>query len=180
MAGLTKNYANALYELSQEGNTLERDLEQAILVRDILYDTEVTAFLTHPHISDSEKIQLFQNSFSDNISKNLMSFLRLMVIRSREKLIVAALTEYIEKINKHLGRSEAKIVSAKQLTEKQIESIRILLTKQIDRDIKITTTVDPDVIGGFYVLVDGRIFDGTVRSKLNNMKERLKRGSIEW
>jgi F-type H+-transporting ATPase subunit delta len=43
-------------------------------------------------------------------------------------------------------------------------------------EIKIKTKVDPDVIGGFYILADGRIFDCTVRSELNKMRERLKRG----
>jgi F-type H+-transporting ATPase subunit delta len=42
--------------------------------------------------------------------------------------------------------------------------------------VEVKASVDPDVIGGFYVLVDGHIFDGTVRTHLNNMKARLKRG----
>ena len=47
-------------------------------------------------------------------------------------------------------------------------------------EISIKTTVDPDLIAGFYVLLDGHIYDGSLRNKLNNMKESLKRGSIEW
>ena len=50
-------------------------------------------------------------------------------------------------------------MSAKPLTEKQMESIRIILSKKINMQVEINATVDPDVIGGFYVLVDGRIFD---------------------
>jgi F-type H+-transporting ATPase subunit delta len=45
--------------------------------------------------------------------------------------------------------------------------------------VEITTKVDSDVIGGFYILVDGHIFDGTVRSDLNIMRERLRKGSYE-
>jgi len=53
------------------------------------------------------------------------------------------------------------------------------LSKKINLEIHITPVVDPDIVGGFYVLMDGRVFDATVRSDLNAMRERLKRGSFE-
>lgn len=177
MAKLKDRYANALLELSEEKGTLERDLEEAILVRDTLRNTDVQAFLEHPHVPDTEKHQLFQNAFLKNVSNHLLGFLYLMVRKNREQLIIPALTEYIDRINRRLGKIEAKVVSAKALTDKQIESIRIILSKKLGMQVEIEAQVDPDVIGGFYVLVEGRIFDRTVRSDLNIMKQRLKRGS---
>lgn len=176
MAKLKDRYANALLELSVQSGTLEEDLEQAILVRDTLINADVQSFLVHPHVSDAAKQQLFHNAFSEKLVKHLMGFLYLMVRKNRESLIVPALTEYIDRINRRLGRIEAKVVSAKALTEKQIESIRAILAEKIDLQVAVKNTVDPDVIGGFYILVDGRIFDRTVRSDLNMMRDRLKRG----
>ena len=43
-------------------------------------------------------------------------------------------------------------------------------------EIKLRALVDPDVIGGFYILVGGRVFDRTVRSALNDMRQRLRLG----
>lgn len=179
MAKLKDRYADALFELSEENDSLQEDLEQAILIRDSLGVQDIQGFLQHPNISNSEKNELFRNAFSDKISKHLMGFLYLTVGKNREKLIIPVLEEYIYRINRYFGRIDAKIVSAKALTEKQIESIHKLLAKQTDMQIEIQAKVDPDVIGGFYVLVDGHIFDGTVRSKLKTMTEDLKRGSYE-
>lgn len=179
MAKLKDRYANALFELSQEKGTLEEELEQAVFVKDALKGDDVRLFLNHPHIPNSEKEQVLKNVFSDKISKDLMGFLYLAVKKSRESLIIPVLDEYIDRINKRFGKIDAKIVSAKKLTEKQIESIYKVLLRQTDMQIQIQATVDPDVIGGFYVLVDGCIFDGTVRSKLSTMTEHLKRGSYE-
>lgn len=173
MATLRDRYANALLELSEEKGTLEKDLELAALIRDALNNSDVQAFLIHPHVPDSAKQQLFHNAFSGKLTKHLMGFLYLMVRKNRESLIVPILTEYIDRTNRRLGRIEAKVVSAKSLTEKQIEAIRTLLIKKIHMQVDVKATVDPDVIGGFYVLVDGHIFDRTVRADLNNMKERL-------
>lgn len=178
MAKLKDRYADELLEISEENDTLEKDLEQATLVRDMLKSADVQTFLVNPQVSDSAKRQLFHKAFSEKLSWHLMGFLYLMVRNNRESLIVPALTSFIESINRRSGKIEAKVVSAKALTEKQIEAISIILSKKINMQVEVKATVDPDVIGGFYVLIDGRIFDSTVRSELNVMRERLKRGIL--
>ena len=179
MASLKDRYASALIKLSQETASLENDLDQAIIVRDALSEDYVQPFLLHPHIPDSTKYELFNKAFSQNISNHFMGFLHLVVRKNREAFIVPALEEYIVRAKKLLGKMEAEVVSAKILTKEQIESIRLLLSKQTNMDIEITCKIDPDVIGGYYILINGHIFDGTVRNRLNNMKEHLKRGGYE-
>lgn len=180
MASLKKRYADALLELSKEDGSLEKDLEEIVFVRNILEDADVQDYLVHPHVLDSDKKHLFQKAFSDKVSNNLMGFFCIMVDNKREYLIVPVLKQYIEEANKILGKIEARVVSANELTDKQIDEIAIKLSKLTDMEISIKTTVDPDLIAGFYVLLDGHIYDGSLRNKLNNMKESLKRGSIEW
>lgn len=176
MAKLKDVYADELLEISEENGTLEQDFEQAVMVRDMLIAPDVQAFILNPQVSNSAKRQLFHKAFSEKLPWHLMGFLYNMARNNRESLIIPTLTEYINRINRRLGRIEAKVVSAKELTEKQIESIRNILSKKIDMQVEVKVTVDPDVIGGFYVIVGKHIFDGTVRSQLNTMKERLKRG----
>lgn len=179
MAKLKDRYANALLEISEARDSLETDIEQSALICTTLESAEIQAFLTHPHISTSEKQQFFQNAFSDKLADHLMGFLYLMIRKSREALIVPALREYMTRANRRLGKIEAKVVSAKPLKENQIESIRLLLSKQTNLEVDLKAVSDPDVIGGFYILLDGYIFDGTVRSQLNNMREQLKRGGFQ-
>jgi F-type H+-transporting ATPase subunit delta len=162
MAKLEDRYANALFELSVESDSLEEDLKQAILVRETFKSVDVQGFLVNPDVPDAAKQQLFHNAFSGKISQRLMGFLFLMVRKKREMLIVPVLTEYIERVNRRLGRIEAKVVSAKALTEKQIEAIRTVLSQKIERQVEVNTTVDPDVLGGFYILV---IYNGPFKAR---------------
>ncbi len=179
MAKLKEEYTHVLLERSEAKGTLEEDLKQAIWVREALKDAEAQDFLLHPHVSDAAKYQLFQNAFSGKISEHLMDFLYLTVQKNSESLILSVLTEYIEYINRHTGKADAKVVSAKKLTQQQVESIRAALSRKMDTQVQLKTAVDPNVIGGFYILVDGHIFDGTLRSELNLMKDQLKRGIYE-
>ena len=109
MAPLKDRHANALLEISEENGALEADLEQAVLVRDTLDSDDVQAFLSHPHISNSAKLEFFHSAFSGQISQQLMGFLQLMVRKNRERLIVPVLTEFIHRVNRRLGRLERRL-----------------------------------------------------------------------
>ncbi len=178
MAKISDRYAIALFKISEEKASLEEDLEQAILIRDSLRNKDVQAFLLHPSISNSAKKQIFKNTFSDKASKHMIGFLNLMVNKNRESSIVSALTKYIELVDRYFGRIEARVVSAKPLTEEQNETISNILLKKTDMQIKINTAIDPDVMGGFYILVEGSIFDSTVRTRINRLKERFYKGIV--
>lgn len=176
MAKLKDRYAIALFEISESANTLKKDLDDAIWIRDSLNFNDIQVFLVNPGITNSEKNQLFDNTFSDRISKHMMGFLYLMVRKNHESFIVETLSEYIDLVNRHFGRIKARVVSANPLTDKQIESISNILSKKMDMEVEIETEIDLDVIGGYYVLVNGKILDNTIRTQLNKMKKRFYKG----
>lgn len=178
MATIKNQYATALFEISQQANTLEEDLSCAEWIRDSLNDSYIKQFLGKPSISKSVKSQMLQDIFSDKSSKHMIGLLHLMIRKSREEYIAPTLAEYVELVNRHFGRIKARIVSAKPMSKSQVDSISNVLNKKTNMQVEIQTEVDPDVIGGFYILVDGKIFDNTVRSSLNNMKKRIYKGSV--
>lgn len=179
MARIEKSYANALYELSAEKDSLEKDLERAVLIKKTLNSPDILPTLVSSKVSNPDKFKLLDEVIEEGTSEHLMNFLRMMVEKRREDLIVPVLTEYIELLNRGLSRIEAKVVSAKELTDSQKEAVRKLLSKKINRQFYISYSVDPDVLGGFYIMVGGRIFDCTVRTELLRLRERLKRGNFE-
>jgi F-type H+-transporting ATPase subunit delta len=119
-----------------------------------------------------------RTAFADLINDNLLGFLQLLIEKNRETVLITVLDDYINKANKHLGRVVAKIVSATALSDKQMARMLPLVAKLTNKEIKIINVVDPDVIGGFYILVDGYVFDATIRSELHKMKEQLKKGGL--
>ena len=176
MDQLENRYANALLELSEENGTLKEDVAQVARVRDALSERDVEQFLIHPHIANAKKQALLKTTFADQVSEQLMGLLFLMFDKQREQAIIPALNAFIDAANQKLGIVEARVVSAKELTEQELSHIHSILKKRLNKTVPIQTVVDPDVLGGFYILVDGQVFDGTLRTELLRMKERLKRG----
>lgn len=178
MAIVKDPYVNALFKISEERNTLEEDLKQIIFINECLSGTDVQAFIEHPNISDAEKYKLIDNAFSEKVNEHILGFLHLMIRRHRESYILNALGQYIELVNRYFGKIEARLVSAEALLPRQIESISDVLSRKTDMEVKVNTVIDPDVISGFYILLDGRIFDNTIRSKLNSMKKQFYKGKV--
>lgn len=176
MAALEGQYADALLDLSVETGRLDQDLEEAVILRDLVNDDEVQAFLSHPQISDREKLAVLLPD-TDGPGPNLSGLLQLMVRKDREKLIAAALTEFITAGRRLQGKIEAKVVSYEALSDGQLAEIGNILSQKLKLDVSIRQVVDPDVIGGFYILADGYVYDATIRTAINKLKQHLQRSN---
>ncbi|WP_338488122.1 ATP synthase F1 subunit delta [Ruoffia tabacinasalis] len=176
MVQVVNRYSNAMLELLNEQDDIEKSLNQATFIRDSLDYQEIKGFLENPDIPNVEKKALIKSNFEGKLDDHFMGFLELLIRKSRESLIVPVLTDLIHQLNKQLGNMEAYVVSATALSEDQKASLVKVLTDKLDTKIHLKCSVDPQVLGGFSVLVDGQIFDSTVRTELNKMTERLKRG----
>ena len=69
------------------------------------------------------------------------------------------------------GEAIAWVSSAVALTEEQLETLRTGLEKKFARKITLRTRVDPSLIGGMRVEIEGRVIDGSIRNKLDKIKE---------
>ena len=179
MAELKERYAQALFELALESNSLEQMLEQAALVQVILEKNQLEPYLSHPHISNQNKEDLLQSLFAQRISKELLGFLSFAIVKKREALILPTLSAFLELGNQHRGKMTAKVVSAVPLQEEQLSSLRKLLSDKLKKQVKLQSRVDPAVIGGFYIYVDGRLIDRTVRTQLRNIKKSIEIGGAQ-
>ena len=173
MADLSKRYASALFELSSEQGQLADYLEQATFLRDALQAEDCKGFVTHPRISGAEKKAFFDEVFKDKVDPNLMGFLHLTVNKNREDYLLPALNALINMIRAHHNETTARVVSAVPLNEAQLAAMAALLTRKLSKKVDIQVIIDPAVIGGLSIQVDGFFVDSTMRFLLRNMKEEV-------
>lgn len=176
MAELKDRYAAALFEMSLESGELESHFSQVTLLRERLEKEQLTGLLENPHIPNATKRELIERLFGGEIFSDLMGFLLLTVEKGRESMILPTLDAYLELWNQHQGKAMAYVVSAQALRPEQVDALSALLSRKLGKKTEILTREDPGLIGGFYIHVDGRLIDRTVRTELRNLKENLKRG----
>ena len=174
MAGLSTRYATAVFELEKESGTVDESLAQAIFLRNTLNDAECSKIISHPHISAAKKIEFIKKAFTGNFSENLLGMVYLAINKNRESFLVPALDVLIEMINAYKLKTTAQVVSAVALTETQLSALKATLTKKLNKQVDIAAKVDPSVIGGFSVFVDGYLMDRTIKKQFSELNKKLK------
>lgn len=174
MERLSLIYASTLFDLALENGAAHEFLEQAEYLRDVMRDKDFLQVLVHPHIHAKEKHGFFEAAFSGKIHEDLLSFLCLASEKNREKYIPAALDALIDMIERHLGRAMAKVVVAADIDDRQIEHMKSMLSEKLNKEVDVSLEVDPDIIGGPYIFVDGYYIDWTVRKRLGDLSSYMK------
>jgi F-type H+-transporting ATPase subunit delta len=174
MSDLGKRYATALYELSQEQGLLSQYLDQATFLRNTLEEEDAKAFITHPRISSADKSVFIDKVFAAHIHQDFLGFLHLVVAKNREAFLLPALDQLIDMIRRHMNQTTAKVISAVPLSDEQLARMAALLTRKLGKQVDVLVQVDPAVIGGISIQVDGFYIDRTLKYLLRDMKDEVK------
>jgi len=178
MERLSILYASALYDLAVQKNKTGDFLSQAVMIRDSLKDDDCQKMLIHPQISAAEKHEFFKKAFGGKIHEDLLGFLFLVADKKREEYLISALGTLIDMIEQSMNIVNAKILSAAEYDKKQAETLKKMLSKKLNKDVRLSLSVDPDVIGGPYIYADGYYIDWTVKKKLRDLAATMKEGCI--
>jgi len=173
MSNITSRYAHALLDLARETGGLSEYLAQAKIARAAFADDDFWNVVVHPHISVSEKHSLFRDAFGDKINDHVMGFFCLVAEKGRATILRHALDLFIEDAARSLGKITAYVVSAFELSADQTKVLEELLSRKMGKEVTISVSVDPDVIGGFYIHAEGYFIDRTIKNKLKEIKSVL-------
>lgn len=102
-------------------------------------------------------------------------FFGLMAANRRAAAVPAAIAAFEALAAAERGTVAAEVTSAVPLTAAQQKGVQAALRQALGKDPEITTRVDPAILGGLKVKVGSRLFDASVRSKLDSLRFALKR-----
>jgi len=176
MERLSVIYASALFDIALQQNAVDEFLDQAIFLRDSLSDDDFHHVLVHPQIAASEKHEIFRKAFEGQIHEDLLGFLYLVADKNREAYLIPALKALIGFFQRHNKIVTAKVLSAAPYDGKQADSLKEMLSAKLDKHVELDVKVDPALIGGPYIFVDGYYIDWTVKKRLRDLTIHMKEG----
>lgn len=174
---LARRYSRALFQLAREarkeeaiGNELEAFLQA-------YRGSDLETVLTNPAFDvPTRKRVLIQVANTQQLSILAIHFLSLLLERDRLDQLEGIVNGYRRLLNQGKGRVEAKVVSAAALEPTLAERVRAQLRGLSGKEVVMTQDVDPSLLGGMMVELEGKIYDGSVRTQLEKMKQRIARG----
>ena len=172
MTTTSREYAEALFELAVQGGVTKETSEGLETVVSALLQTpDYRALLASPAIAKEERLAALDTAFRGKIPDILLAILRMMVSRGHVSALNGMARDYEELARGYRGESMAIVTSAVPLKEAETVALRAKLEKKLNRKVILQCRVNPELIGGIRVEVDGRIIDGSIRNKLEEIKE---------
>ena len=174
---LGRRYARALLSLARQENRLDEvgaELHGAALA---FGDPQVESIVLNPGVPSADRTALVAKILDAlKTSQIVTNLVRLLASRDRLVFIGDVHRAYDALVDRELGRVRVVIRSAVEL-DKADESQLIDLARGLaGKDVLVSTEVDANLIGGVTLDVGGVVYDGSVKTRLENMTKAMALG----
>lgn len=176
---LARRYAVALGELAHEQGVLDevrRELESFQQVLDS--EPNFRRVLEGESVSVDEKCALLREAFGDRFSRLTMNFLLLVVSKRRESALSDMIEEFFAYADEIRGVVQVELTTAKPLAKEQADAIAGRLCQVLGKEVRLSTQEDEDLIGGIIARIGNLVMDGSVKTRLRLLGERLKKAQL--
>lgn len=172
---IASRYAKSLIDLAIEQGKLDRVLEDINSFEKATHNRDFMLLLRSPIVKADKKEKVMDALFKDKLDPLTHSFLQIIVRKGRESQLAEIAQEFINQYRDIKGISIVEVISAEPLAQDIIESIRRKLvgSKLTHGNIEFRTSVDPDLIGGFVISFEDKLYDASIKHQLDELKKQF-------
>jgi F-type H+-transporting ATPase subunit delta len=167
-----RRYAEAALEIGRADGTLDRWERDLRTLSATLADEQLRTLAEHPAVPYAEKERVIRRVAGD-ASPEALNLVLLMVRRGRPRAIPRMVEHFASLLRRERGVSLAEVRTALPLDEEQRTAVLDRLHELTGDEIEINEVVDEGLIGGITVRIGDRLYDASVRSRLERLRTRL-------
>ncbi len=175
-ASLQGRYASALYELASEQGfvtAVESDLDK--LGEAIAQTPDLAALIRNPRVTREAAAKVIDSVAGVlDLSPLTSKFLGVLAANGRLSALPRIVHAFAQIAAAARGEVTAEVTSAHPLGESQIAALADKLKAREGRDVKIRSSVDPELLGGLVVRIGSRQIDSSIRTRLNSLAQAMK------
>ena len=171
-----RRYAEAAYQLAERDGSLEtwrRELGGAARTA----EGQLMAVLANPALPLDERMKVANEVFA-GLSQPVRNLILLLVRRRRIEQLPRVASELARLDDRRQGITHASATSAIPLTDLEIRALTARLEQMTGGRVALDTDVDESLLGGLVVRVGDRLIDGSVRGRLERLRNQLVAGTI--
>jgi F-type H+-transporting ATPase subunit delta len=169
-------YSQALLEVGIANERLDELHEQLGQLADAIdADRNLQVFFFSPYFSTAEKQEGLARMVSD-ADPLLTNFMGLLIEKHRMPLIFRIRREFDHRWEEHNRMLAVSVTSAIALDERTVTQIGERIGERTGRRVSVTSTVDPDILGGIVLRVGNSILDASIRNRLEQLRKQVARG----
>lgn len=173
LSTLARPYARAAFEYAAQKDLLDPWASQLSLVAAVVSDERVLAVLTSPTLTSAQQATTLLEVCGTDVSSDVANFIHVLAENKRLPLfpqIAALFAQY--KANRE--KSVDVVVQTAFEIDPAVEAkLSAALSKSLDREVKMTSTIDSSLIGGAIIKAADVVIDGSVRGRLAKLAEAM-------
>jgi F-type H+-transporting ATPase subunit delta len=178
--GLAGRYANALFELAQEGRTDGKTVDAVSadlgsLRKALDSSPDLARLVRSPVFSAEDQARALQAILAKMGAGNLtVKFVLLLAQKRRLFALAGIIKSYEGLVARSRGETEAEVASARPLSDGEVAELKATLKSRLGKEPRLHAKVDPALLGGLVVKVGSRMIDSSLRTKLDGLRMAMK------
>lgn len=160
-------YATALFRLAEEKNKVGVVAEQFQMIADVFRSNRTYYLLfLNPKIQKQEKKSLLKEWLQNETDHDLLNFLYVLLDKNRMNYILEVAGHFSNIVRKKKDQTEGVLVSAVSMDEETLAEAERKVSKLVRKTVKLRNKVDPSIIGGMSIYIDGQVIDASIKNRL--------------
>lgn len=167
-----KRYAQAVFQIAREKGEFDKWQSDLKKITSLGEDAALSVLLENPKINFSEKVKLLSEGLN-GINPLALNLVYLLVAKGNWSMVAEVADEYRHLLDSYRGIVEAEVITAVPLDDKDTEKLKQRLKAILDKEVVVRPAVDPGLVGGVLIRFDGKLLDGSTRSRLKALNREL-------
>ena len=174
MTEYARVYGGSLYDLALEEQLTDAILTDMQAIKEIFRENpDYLNLLSEPAIKKEERTDLIEKAFGAEAERYLVNFLKLLCEKELLREYEGCTAEFTRRYNADHNIAEALVTSAVELSDDQKKALTEKLKKVSGKNVSLVTKVNPDIVAGIKVELEGVELDGSVSGRLKDISKKL-------
>jgi F-type H+-transporting ATPase subunit delta len=171
---LIRGYAEALFTVVKTEGDIERVEDELYRFGKLLEsNNELKQALSAPKVDLSERVKVVEELLADKVSPHTLGMIVFVLAQERGR----QLPEILESLSELAAEARAAVVaevrSAAPLDDKQVKELASALSNATKKKVEVKVIVDPSILGGIVTKIGDTVIDGSVKRRLEQLKEQV-------
>lgn len=170
-----RRFAQAAFQIAEQADQFDEWQRDLTTIAEAFQNDELATLLNSPHVPVANKLKALEEVFGDGVSPLARNLAGLLASRSAVSVVPAIRDHFGAILDARKGVVRADVTTAVQLDDKQVARLAKTLSEVVGADVSVESHVDPEVLGGMIARVGDKVIDGSVRTRLQEMKREIAR-----
>ena len=173
LSTLARPYAKAAFEYARDNGQLAQWSEQLGTAAAVTLDSAMEAVLNNPALTAEQQAQTLNEVCGDTVGAQARNFIAILASNKRLALLPEIHSLFAQYKANQEKSVDVEVVSAFDLADATRDRLADVLGRKLEREVKVSTSTDSDLLGGVLIRAGDLVIDGSVRGRLNKLAEAM-------